>query len=204
MNRKTLALLVIAVAAVAGGIAAGVHTFRPNAPDIAGFAYPEPKALPAFRLKQHDGSPFDESALKGHWSFVYFGYTYCPDICPTTLAELSRVQRELEAAGLDANNRYFFVSVDPKRDTLDRLGDYVVHYNRKFIGATGDDAALQPLTRAIGVLYDFPEGTDGDNYPVGHSSIIALFGPDARLHAVFTAPHRPDAIVDGYRRIVKN
>lgn len=205
MNKQTLVLAALAVVAIAAGLAVGVRSFRPEAPtEIAGFVYPEPKAIAPFKLTQHDGSPFDAQALEGHWSFVYFGYTYCPDVCPTTLADLSRVQQALEAQGLDADNRYFFVSVDPKRDTPKRLGEYVVHFNKKFVGVTGETDALKQFTQPLGVGYAFPEGTSGDNYPVDHASLILLFGPDANLHAVFTSPHRPDAIVDGFRKIATN
>lgn len=196
--------MALAIVAIAAGLAVGIRSFRPEAPkEIAGFIYPEPQAVAPFKLTQHDGSPFDAQALQGHWSFVYFGYTYCPDVCPTTLADLSRVQQALEAAGLDADNRYFFVSVDPKRDTPKRLGEYVVHFNKKFVGVTGDADALKRFTQPIGIAYAFPEGTSGDDYAVDHSSVVVLFGPDARLHAVFSSPHRPDAMVEGFRKIAR-
>src|SRR5882672_8227980 len=81
-------------------------------PSIAGFVYPEPKTISQFSLSSRDGRPFDLESLKGKWSFVYFGYTYCPDVCPTTLAELARARKLLEEAGLDGGTRYVFVSVD--------------------------------------------------------------------------------------------
>lgn len=177
---------------------------RPDEPpSIAGFVYPEPRPVPPFELTDQDGKPFGPDRLKGKWSFVYFGYTYCPDVCPTTLAELGRAQKLLEDAGLDSGNQYVFVSVDSQRDTPQRLAQYVGFFNQKFVGATGSDEALTRLTRETGVAYSFPEGKRGNAYPVDHSSIVALFDPDARLHAVFTPPQKAEEIADGFRRILR-
>ena len=170
-------------------------------PSIAGFVYPEPKTISQFSLSSQDGRPFDLESLKGKWSFVYFGYTYCPDVCPTTLAELARARKLLEQAGADAATQYVFVSVDPQRDTPQRLAQYVAFFDRTFLGATGSDEALTGLTRQIGVAYAFPEGKKGDRYAVDHSSIVALFDPDARLHAVFTPPQEAQGIAEGFRKI---
>lgn len=201
-SSKQIALLALGVAALAAVfLAIGPRSQAP--PQIAGFVYPEPRAISPFRLTQHDGSPFDLETLRGKWSFVFFGYTYCPDVCPTTLAELSRAQQLLETAGDDADNRYFFVSVDPKRDTPARLAQYTGHFNKKIVGVSGDAPALKQFTHPIGVAYAFPDGTSGERYGVDHSSVVALFGPDARLHAVFTAPHRAETLVDGFRKILQ-
>jgi protein SCO1 len=185
------------------GLAAALILPRINQPpSIAGFVYPEPKAISPFRLTNQDGGSFDLDALKGKWSFVYFGYTYCPDACPTTLAELSRAHKLLADAGLDRDTQYVFVSVDSLRDTPRRLAQYVAFFDRKFLGATGTDAALTQFTREVGVAYSFPEGKKGTSYTVDHSSLIALFDPDARLHAVFTPPQRADDIAEGFRKIL--
>ena len=199
---KIIALLVVAAVALGIGLAVGIRSARENDPPaIAGFVYPQPRALSPFTLTAHDGSAFTLDRLRGKWTFAYFGYTYCPDVCPTTLTELARVQSLLAASGIDGDNRYILVSVDPKRDTPQHLAQYVSYFSKKLIGVTGARAVLDKLTQEVGVAYDFPEGTDGDNYPVSHSSIVALFDPDARLHAVFTVPHKTEAITDGFRKL---
>jgi len=199
---KTIALISVAVAALAIGLAVGIWSSRNDSPPaIAGFAYPQPRVLSPFTLTAHDGSEFTMDRLRGKWTFAYFGYSYCPDVCPTTLTELARVQSLLAAAGADGDIQYVLISVDPKRDTPQHLAQYVPYFSKKFIGVTGARAALDNLMLEVGVAYDFPEGTDGDNYPVSHSSIVALFDPNARLHAVFTVPHKAEAIADGFRKL---
>lgn len=202
INPKIAALVVVTVVALGAGTLVGRWWSNAgNQPEIAGFVYPQPRAMSPVTLTAHDGTPFTLDRLRGKWSFVYFGYTYCPDVCPTTLAELARVHALLAQAAADDDTQYIFVSVDPKRDTPPHLAQYVAHFDKQFIGVTGTRAALDKLTQQVGVAYDYPEGTDGDNYTVSHSSIVALFDPDARLHAVFTAPHKAESIVDGFRRL---
>jgi protein SCO1/2 len=204
LSRTRIFSLLAVVAAVAGGIVFGLLARTGESPSIAGFVYPEPHAISPFRLSTQDGKPFGLDALKGRWTFVYFGYTYCPDVCPTTLAELARAHKLLKDAGLDSANQYVFVSVDPERDTPRRLAEYVGFFDKTFLGATGSDDALAPLARQVGVAYSFPEGRKGKTYAVDHSSIVALFDPDARLHAVFTPPQKAEGIADGFRKILGN
>ncbi|HKW37472.1 MAG TPA: SCO family protein [Burkholderiales bacterium] len=204
MSGRKKAALLAAVLATAGGLIFGILSRRDEPPAIAGFVYPEPKAISPFALTAQDGRPFDLDALKGKWSFVYFGYTYCPDVCPTTLAELARAQKLLEDAGEDALNQYVFVSVDSHRDTPPRLAQYVGFFDRKFLGATGSDEALTGLARQVGVAYSFPEGRSAKTYAVDHSSIVALFDPDARLHAVFTPPQKGEDIAAGFRKVLRS
>ena len=203
-RRQTVFLFLFGALAVALGLAValvlGVGRSE-DPPSIAGFVYPEPKAISPFSLSTQDGRPFDLESLRGKWSFVYFGYTYCPDVCPTTLEELARARKLLEDAGADTATQYVFVSVDPQRDTPQRLAQYVAFFDRTFLGATGSDEALSGLTRQIGVAYAFPGGKKGDRYAVDHSSIVALFDPDARLHAVFTPPQEAQGIAEGFRKI---
>src|SRR3989449_10125940 len=121
MRPRKIALLAAAVVAVCSGIVFGILSRSGDRPEIAGFVYPEPKTISPFKLTEHNGSSFDLDALKGKWSFVYFGYTYCPDVCPTTLAELSRARKLLEEAGLDAGNQNFLVSGGAQPHTPQRL-----------------------------------------------------------------------------------
>jgi protein SCO1/2 len=164
-----------------------------------GFAYPQPKTINDFQLTDHNGDVFDVQRLKGSWTFVYLGYTFCPDVCPITLAELNQVQQRLDEANNDQDVQYVFVSVDPQRDTLERLKEYTEYFNPRFIGATsGDEDQLQILARNLAMVFVPVSGEQNDpNYLVDHSSSVALVGPDGKLHALFTAPQKAAELADG-------
>lgn len=204
MNRhwKFVVGVGLALIALGIGLVAGIRSMNQDIPpNIAGFVYPEPRKISPFTLTAHDGSEFTLDRLRGKWTFVYFGYTYCPDVCPTTLGELARVQSLLETSDVHDATQYLFVSVDPKRDTPQHLAQYVPSFSKTLIGVTGSRAEIDKLTQQVGVAYEFPEGSDKENYPVSHSSIVALFDPDARLHAIFTAPHKAELMAEGFRKL---
>jgi protein SCO1/2 len=154
--------------------------------------------LPAFSLRRANGT-LSNADLIGHWSLIDFGYTYCPDICPTTLATLKEVKARLVATGA-ATPQVIFVSVDPARDTPARLADYMRFFDPAFLGATGDDAALAPLTKHLGVQYERHDGHNEPHYVVDHSAVIYLIDPQGRLKATFSWPHDAGQIVDDYAR----
>jgi protein SCO1 len=172
--------------------------------DLAATVLSHPEPLNEFRASDQDRAPFDLARLKGHWSFLFFGYTHCPDVCPTTLATLSRVHDRLEKkTGVLKGVQFVFVSVDPERDTPARLGPYVRYFNRSFIGVTAPEADLEPLTRELGVLHERAEEAKGKDYTVQHTASIFLIDPKARLKAVFAAPPRAEAMADAFIRIRK-
>ena len=146
-NRTTL--LVLAAALAAGlGLVAARHAFGPSgaAPTVpatrAVRLFSPPRDLPAFSLRQSDGTPLVPGELKGHWTLVFLGFTHCPDVCPTTLAELSRAQKLWEAVPQRQRPRVLFVSVDPERDSPDRIGEYAHAFHRDTLAATADIPAL--------------------------------------------------------------
>jgi protein SCO1 len=177
------------------------RTFRDPARAVAieGMTVLEPAApLPEFRLQDQNNQVFDRARLQGKWSFVFFGYTHCPDICPTTLVVLRDVQKN--AGGQDRNIQYVFVSVDPDRDKAATLKSYVSYFHPEFIGATGGQGELMRLTRALGAYYESGEAQNG-NYEVHHSAAIFLIDPEARLHALFAGPHDAAHLVQGLQRL---
>lgn len=189
MNRRNLALFLVVVAAgLAGGIAAALR-FAPEPPVEmrAGTRLSEPRPLPEFRLLDGNGQAFTREDLAGHWSLVFFGFTHCPDVCPNTLFMLDRLTEQLSAAG-KTPPQVVFVSVDPHRDSVEAVHDYVAYFNPGFIGltATGDhDEDLRKLAGSMSVAYDVQAG---DEYTVMHSSAVLLVDPQSRLHALFTPP----------------
>lgn len=162
---------------------------------------PELRAVSDFRLIQPDGQSLTPENLKGRWSFLYFGYTFCPDACPLTLNDLKRLQQRLAQQGLDGEVAYWFVSVDPERDTPQHLGEYVKYFYDKFQAATGDPQELAKLTRQLNVSYRISEHPRGDlRYSVDHPSTIVLIDPDGRFHAIFMPPHDPDRMAADFAK----
>lgn len=159
----------------------------------------EPDELVPFQLSGHDGEHFDNAALSGKWSFLFFGYTQCSDACPTTLAVFRQVRRKLASAAADV--QFVFVSVDPERDTPERLQKYVSYFDPTFRSATGDKSEILRLAESVGVIYaKVPAGSDGD-YLMDHSSAVLLTNPDGKLQGVFAAPHRAADIVWTFAKI---
>jgi protein SCO1/2 len=154
------------------------------------------RPLPAFTLRRKGGT-LENADLRGHWTLLDFGYTFCPDICPTTLATLKDIKARLASAGI-APPQVIFVSVDPARDNPERLAGYVHFFDPAFIGATGDDAALAPLVKHLGVYFKRFDEQDKLHYTVDHSAIIYLIDPQVRLKAIFSWPHNAAAIAADY------
>jgi protein SCO1/2 len=153
-------------------------------------------------LLDHTGSAFHRDHLQGKWTFIYFGYTSCPDACPLTLVTLHQVQQRLAQEGVDNDNAYLLVSVDPDRDTPERLGAYTTYFNPKFVGATGTPEELAQLAQQCLVVYRRSPGQGSEaNYLIDHSSNVVLIDPQARLHAIFRPPHTPEALVADFRKI---
>ncbi len=120
---------------------------------VSATVLPEAKALPEFSLEDHRGNTFTNEDLKGQWSFVFFGYTHCPDVCPTTLSLLNQVDQALKKEpGIDSPETVF-ISVDPGRDTVEQLAEYVPYFNAEFTGVTGSLENLQVLTKSLGIAF---------------------------------------------------
>jgi protein SCO1/2 len=162
---------------------------------------PEPRGLPDIALVDEHGARFPVDDFAGSWSFLYFGYTYCPDVCPLTLLELANVKRELAAELPMERVRFYLISVDPRRDTPERLREYVSYFDPAFRGLTGSPEALLELATAASSVFFVPEGQGADNYLVDHSSNVVLLNPSGRLQAILTPPHSPEQLVRDFLRI---
>jgi protein SCO1/2 len=175
----------------------------PEPPQLSqGTLLPSAKPVTDFQLTDHRGQPFTLENLKDNWTFAFFGYTHCPDVCPTSMTMLAQVQRKLEQRdGLDQLPQVVFVSVDPERDTTALLSQFVPYFHPGFIGASGDQHNTLNLTRQLGILYGKAEGSTADGYLVDHSAAIILLDPDGAFRAVFGVPHNPDLITNDFLAI---
>jgi protein SCO1/2 len=168
----------------------------------AGTLVSPPRALETFELVDHHGNPFGPQNLKDHWTFVFFGYTHCPDVCPTALAVLGRLITMLESDGPTGDvARGLFISVDPQRDAPQTLASYVTYFHPDLIGATGSPDEIGGLARQLGIFYARTADSGDSDYLIDHSASLLLFDPDGRLRALFSTPQDPGVIAADFRLI---
>ena len=195
---KTLVIVVVAVAAFGAGIWFGIagpgKTALPIVQDTVITVLPKAKPLETFSLKTGAGKPFNLERLKGKYSLIFFGYTSCPDVCPTTMYELKKLYGLIKQDKLQMDYQVIFVSVDPRRDTPERLQKYVVAFDKDFIGATGEPGEIHRLARQLGASYDVEEGSEGKGYSVSHTDLVFVVDPEARFAAILTPPHQASRI----------
>ena len=170
---------------------------------LQGVLRPQPRILQPFKLIDQKGKLINELSFEDKWSLVFFGYTSCPDICPTTLHVLNSVTSILleKENKLSQDTQVIFISVDPERDTKDVLVDYMAFFNKDFIGATGDKKNIDNVVQQFGAGYVMDEEVEPGQYQVSHSSAIFLVAPDTKLVAAFSQPHIPGTIVSQYKAI---
>ena len=182
-------LILIAAVAAAVGLWFGSRMLAPPGPPplAAAVLYPAPRALPDFHLTRADGSALTKADWNGRWTVAFFGYTNCPDVCPTTLATFKQVWTKLAAEGLTDRVRFDFISVDPARDTPEQLSKYVGYFSKDFVAATGTDEELTQLTRALGLIYSREPAGNGD-YAVDHSASAVIIDPNGREVGLFRPP----------------
>ncbi|MBX9753360.1 MAG: SCO family protein [Pseudomonadaceae bacterium] len=147
---------------------------------------PQSRGLPSLTLTNQDGQPVVVDQLKGKWSFLFFGYTFCPDICPTTLAQLRELKALLPEEARN-NLQIIFVSVDPRRDTPAQIKQYLSYFDPGFQGLTGDEATLQKFANGVSIPF-IPADTSKENYTVDHSGNLVILGPDGRQQGFIRAP----------------
>lgn len=160
-----------------------------------------PRLLSDFTLTSHTGELVSLSDFRGRSVLMFFGYTHCPDVCPTTLANYKRVKQALGTKAADT--AFVFVSVDGLRDTPDVLADYLALFDPSFIGLMGDDAALQQMGAEFGLQYSAPPAgsSPDDNYMVEHTSPSFLIDADGYLRLVYFYGTEPDAMAAGIQHI---
>jgi protein SCO1/2 len=147
---------------------------------------PQSRTLPDLEMVNQDGAPVVLDQLKDKWTVMFFGYTFCPDICPTTLAQIRQIRSELPPEDAD-RLRVVLVSVDPHRDTPQRLKEYLGFFDKDYVGLTGPVVDLQKLANAVSVPF-IPADTSKPNYTVDHSGNLALIGPDGTQRGFIRAP----------------
>lgn len=205
ITRKTLSTITIIIALIAIGSGIGIFSARQQRVQlpvqIQGLMWPNPKSLQPFTTIDQNGREFGLGNLQGKWSFLFFGYTRCPDICPITLTIMDKVYKQLESMQQQSEVQMIFVSVDPERDTSEQLHSYVSYFNKGFVGLGGSLEQIQALTRQIGIAYFHEQPTATGDYMVDHSASIFLIDPQGQLIAILSAPHQAEDILSRFLEI---
>jgi protein SCO1/2 len=187
--------------AAAGAAAALLWRHPAAAPLATGSQLVPSRALPDFSLIDNQGRNFGSANLRGHWSIMFFGYTNCPDFCPTTLTTLAALEKRLRAAKDAVLPQVLFVSVDARRDTPQQLAKYVPYFDPSFIGLTAaDQPSIEAVARKLGVVVVITPMPDG-TYTVDHSGNLFVLDPEGRLAAILTGPFTVPELAADWQRI---
>jgi protein SCO1 len=152
-----------------------------------------------FQLIDQNGKPFSDADLKGKWHLIFFGYTHCPDACPTALNEMSLA---LDRLGMKRDEvGVVFITVDPERDTPDALKSYIQSFDAPIVALTGSPEAVAQAAKAYRVFYAKHPRPDGD-YDMDHSAVIYVMNPEGRFTATFTPDSSADAIVQRLQKLI--
>lgn len=195
-NKLIFSVLAIIIAALAA--VAFLQNREPEPlefTDIKGVpVYSPPVPLPPVTLTDHNGKPFPTAQFKGQWNVLAFGYTHCPDVCPTTLATLNSTWKQLEQQSATDGLDFYFVSLDPLRDDPATIKAYINHFNPGFIGLTAEVNTLNEFTQPIGVIFEYEGDIAGGFYGVNHYSALVVIDPQARVRAHILPPFTVEKI----------
>lgn len=194
-SRSTLLVLCAALAAGAGLYAAQRY-FAVPAATAPGPSQEQlksvrliapPREIGAFQLTRSDGGALTGRELQGHWTIVFLGFTHCPDVCPTTLAELAKAQKTWRAIPESIRPRVLFVSVDPERDTPKLTGEYAAFFDPDTIAATADPEPLARFAETMGLVY-MKVPLDEGGYSMDHSATLVVLDPQGRQAGLIRPP----------------
>jgi len=198
-----MSIAIIGIALIAGISAAFIWRNAAAPVQLTTGTYIHPnRALPDFSLIDTRGQTFGLAQLRGHWSMMFFGYTNCPDFCPTTLTTLAALEKRLRAGAAPVRPQVIFMSVDAARDTPEQLAKYVPYFDPEFIGLSAPSQSdAEAVAAKLGVSVIITPKSDG-TYTVDHSGAIFVLNPEGKLAAVLTGPFTVGDLESDFRRIV--
>ncbi|WP_417664213.1 SCO family protein [Pseudidiomarina donghaiensis] len=181
---QRLLVTVVALIALVAGVV--IYNNLPK-PQPKALVYDPPRTLQPFVLESSLGHNVSNANLEGQWTLLFTGYTFCPDICPTTMADLRQVLPKLKQY-TDTPVKVWMISVDPQRDNVKRVSDYAGFFGDEFVGIRAEHPQLYPFVNDLGLMYSIPEEGETD-YLVNHSAAIVLVNPAGHRQAIFKAEH---------------
>ncbi len=166
-------------------VAIGLIAWRNLPPELHGIQLESPRVAEDFTLPTSTGETMSLSDFRGKYVVVFFGYTYCPDACPTTLNDLQQMTKAMTPEQVE-NTQVVMISVDPERDTPQQLATYLDYFDPNFIGMTGTVQEIQPIASQFGIFFERQPGSENTGYLVDHSSAVTLIDPEGRVRMIFT------------------
>jgi len=176
-----------------------------DATQFNGTLLDHPRKIKEFKLIGIDNKPYTKENLQGKWTLLFFGFTRCGSLCPTTMGELGKMMHLLEAQKISPLPSITMITVDPKRDSSERLSQYVKAFNSDFYGARETAAGMDTLTQELGIAYTSitRHASSEDAYDdIEHTGALMLFNPKGELAAFFTPPHRAASLVEDYQLLI--
>lgn len=200
-STKALLLGIAAALAAIAGLVAAQYMLVPKTIEMAsGTLLQKPRPIADFQLADTSGAPFDKARLQGHWSLVFTGFTYCPDVCPTTMGLIKTLKSRLDAQQRPL--QVVFVSIDPERDTPEQLQRYVAYFDPGFVGVTGPNEQLDKLMASLSLVYAKVPGDSPQTYTMDHSAALVLVNPQGEVAGYFLPPLKPDALAADLERVL--
>ena len=205
MKKSTIALVAVLALTTGVVVAWAIKQSQPIKLEAGLWFGEQSRDLPEFELVNQDGASFTRDDLQGKWHLIFFGYTHCPDICPSSLQTMADMTAAIKDEDVSKALQVIFISVDPDRDKPEILKNYVQYFNPGFIGATGTVPNLDNLTRTIGISYFLNrESADQVSYEVAHSAAFVLVNPSAQYAGLFSAPHDSQIMARDITKLVEH
>jgi protein SCO1/2 len=209
-HTKALFSLVIGLVALTAavfyfGVFSHGPAVTPQNIKIDGVFLPTGQEITQFNLTDNHGKPFTKSDFLGHWTMVFFGFTNCGYICPTTMAELNKMYRQLQEVLPDKQlPLVVMVSVDAERDTVDKMNSYIQAFNPHFVGVIGSEQEIISLEKQLHIVSAKmqADGQGKDHYTINHSAELIVFNPKGQVQAFMSYPHQAQQMIDDYRKIL--
>lgn len=194
MNKKATAVLLLSLGIAMGGILSFIVP-KPNMTQTIEWLE-TPRNIANFNLETETGN-FNNQSLIGRWTIVLFGFLQCPDVCPTGLMQLSTFADYLAKESLNSDVAYVFVSVDPERDSVTQVGQFVKYFEPEFLGATGSEDQLTQFAKSLGIRFEV--SADKDNYSVAHSVKFSIIDPEGVFRGRFAPGFKVEELIKDFK-----
>lgn len=194
--------VIILLASVAGFFAfQKMHAFDPNKMHMT--VLNDERDLSPFELKQSDGRAYQNENLKGKWSVIFFGFTRCAMLCPTTMAKLNKIDQLLSHKNTSIHPQFMMITIDPEHDSAARVDEYAKGFNRSFIGLGGTSGHIQAITKELGIAYFKTPLSDHQDKGISHTGALTVIDPSGKVFGFYASDIEVDLIANDFAYMSK-